>query len=104
MAVTIEDIEEMRLDLGIDDIELREEIRSLRAGDHVKLTLLTGTASFEMLTVRITRIRGEEYQGKLIQKPKSNSLADLEVGSALLFGARHIHSIERREAAPKGGI
>ena len=55
--IEIEDIEGMRRLAGIDDVELRSEIRSLRLGDMVKLTFWAGPSS-ECLFVRITRIRG----------------------------------------------
>lgn len=44
-GIEIENIEEMRRRAGIDDAELREEIRGLEIGDLVMLTLLTGTKS-----------------------------------------------------------
>src|SRR5438477_584590 len=52
----IENIEELRRREGIDDVELREEVRGLGVGDVVMLTFLTGTNSFagETLPVRIT--------------------------------------------------
>jgi hypothetical protein len=53
-VVEIEDIEQRRRRAGIDDVELRSEIRGLRVGDVVRVTFLTGTTSFETLSVRIT--------------------------------------------------
>jgi hypothetical protein len=44
-SIEIEDIEEMRRAAGIDDVELRRDIRGLRAGDNVKLTLSAGPHS-----------------------------------------------------------
>jgi hypothetical protein len=41
--VEIENIEEMRRQEGVEDSELREEIRGLLVGHCVKLTLLAGT-------------------------------------------------------------
>ena len=43
--VPIENIEEMRLREGIDDTELRKEIRRLKVGDFVRLTMLTRAPS-----------------------------------------------------------
>jgi len=43
-SIEIENIEKLRLREGIKDVELRRAIRGLRAGDYVKLTLLTGAA------------------------------------------------------------
>jgi hypothetical protein len=97
--IEIENIEEMRLQEGIDDIELRAEIRALKIGDHVKLTLVTGTAAFESILVRITSISGLSFRGKLARKPTSSSLVELDVGSALSFSASHIHSIPKGRPA-----
>src|SRR5258708_6931518 len=36
--IELENIEDMRREAGIDDVELREEIRGLRVGDSVRLT------------------------------------------------------------------
>lgn len=93
--VAIENIEEMRRQAGIDDVELREEIRGLHVGDTVKVTLLTGAPSpaGETLLVRITRIRGYAFRGRLASKPASSGLSHLQVGSPVAFTAAHIHSI-----------
>ncbi len=71
--VAIEDIEGMRRCEGIEDAELREAIRGLRVGNLVRLTLLTGVpqSAGETLRVRITRIRGDDYRGKLADPPAS---------------------------------
>ncbi len=42
----IENIEEMRRQQGIEDIELHEDIDQLRPGDFVKVTLVNGPTSF----------------------------------------------------------
>src|SRR5262249_51221317 len=91
--VEIEDIEEMRRREGIEDIELRDEIRGLQVGDFVKLTLRAGTKSFETLLVRITSIRGPAFGGKLADGPASAGPSKLRVGSRIAFTAAHIHSI-----------
>ncbi len=103
IVIELENIEEMRQEEGIDDIELHAAIRGLRVGDHVKLTVLAGPTSFETLVVRITRIRGLEFHGKLVKKPVSHRLGDLEVGSLLKFAAAHIHSIPKQQPRT-GGI
>ncbi len=95
-TIEIQKIEEMRLQEGIDDVELRREISVLRAGDLVKLTLLTGSTSFETLTVRITSVHGSKFRGKPVRKPNSNSLSGYTVDSVLAFEAGHIHSIVKR--------
>jgi hypothetical protein len=97
--IEIENIEEVRRRAGIEDVELREEIRKLEIGDLVKLTLLTGTKSSagETLLVRITSIRGAAFRGKLIARPTSTDLAKLRVGSPVAFTVAHIHSLVREE-------
>jgi hypothetical protein len=94
--VEIENIEEMRRREGIEDVELREEIRGLRVGDLVKLTFLTGAHSSETLLVRITSIRGAAFRGKLANGPTSAGLSSLRVGSPVAFTAAHIHSLPRK--------
>jgi hypothetical protein len=95
--VEIENIEQRRCSLGIEDVELREAIRGLRVGDHVRLTLLTGAKSSvgETLVVRITRITGSEFRGKLTDGPPSPDLTGLRAGAGLVFTASHIHSLPK---------
>jgi hypothetical protein len=95
--VEIENIEEMRRREGIEDVELREEIRRLHIGDFVKLTFLTGTKSFagETLWVRITSIRGDAFRGKVANRPGSTGLSKLRVGSPVAFTTAHIHSLPK---------
>jgi len=93
--VEFENIEEMRRQEGIDDVELRMEIRGLKAGDLVRLTLLAGTASFETLLVRITSIRGSAFRGKLVKKPAALGLRKLGAGAAVTFTTAHIHSLQK---------
>lgn len=93
----IEDIEEMRRQEGIDDVELRHAIRRLRVGDFVKVTFLTGTTSLghETLSVRITSMQGGVFRGKLASTGRSK----LQYGSPVVFTTAHIHSLPRREPA-----
>lgn len=97
-SVRIENIEQMRLHEGIDDVELQKEIRTLKVGDFVKLTLLARAGSFETLVVRITRINGAALRGKLAGSPISKGLSDVRFGSPLAFTAAHIHSIPKGHA------
>ena len=76
-VVEIEDIEQRRLRAGIDDVELRSEIRGLQVGDFVKLTFLTGPSSSETLSVRITSISGSAFRGKLADGPVALTLSKL---------------------------
>jgi hypothetical protein len=97
--IVVEDIESMRRRQGIDDAELREEIRGLKIGDFVKLTLLTRTASYagETLPVRITRITGFLFCGALAVRPTFDGLSKLKVGSPVRFTTAHIHSVPKRQ-------
>jgi hypothetical protein len=99
-GVQIENIEAMRRREGIDDVELREEIRGLAVGDLVMLTFLTGMRSpaAETLLVRITRISDGVFHGKLAGRPASLGLSELRVGSAVHFMTAHIHSIPKTQS------
>ncbi len=90
----------MRRRAGINDAELWTAIRALRLGDHVRLTFLGGAGSHaaETVRVRITRIRGNEFRGKAVDRPASRGLSGLHAGSAVAFTASHIHSVA---AAPR---
>ena len=101
-VVEIEDIEQRRLRAGIDDVELRSEVRGLQLGDCVMLTFLTGTTAFETLSVRITSIRRSAFRGKLADRPVAPALSKLRAGSPVAFTAAHIHSLGKRGAA-RGG-
>jgi hypothetical protein len=94
----IEDIEAMRRYAGIDDVALRDEIRTLKIGDFVKVSLSTSKGRFETLRVRITSIKGSTMRGRLTDAPTSGSATTVRQGALLAFTAAHIHSIpkERR--------
>jgi hypothetical protein len=94
----IENIEEMRRQQGIEDIELQNEVRALRTGDVVKLTLISANGSSETLPVRITSIKGSTYRGKLSDEPMSAGLSMVKSGSTIVFDAKHIHSVPRKRA------
>jgi hypothetical protein len=96
-CIEIEDIEELRRAAGIDDLELRRDIRGLRVGDTVKLTFSAGPRAFESLFVRITSIRGLAFRGKLANNPVCTALSRLHMGSSVAFAANHIHSLRRKE-------
>lgn len=95
IKIDLEDIEEIRRRAGIDDVELRQEIRGLGIGDLVRLTILTGATTFELLPVRITSIRGDSFRGKLARKPTSASLSKLPAGAPVTFTTAHIHSLPK---------
>ncbi len=96
-AIEIENIESLRLQQGIDDVELREAVRRLRSGDLVRLTLLAaaGLPASETVVVRITRVRKRAFRGELVKPPTSSCFAGLRAGFAVAFAAVHVHSIPR---------
>jgi hypothetical protein len=93
-AVEIEDIEALRQQVGIDDVELREAVRGLRPGDVVRLTLVAAGAR-ETVRVRITAARGREFLGRLADGPAAPGLAALRAGARVTFRAAHIHSVAK---------
>lgn len=97
-AVGIENIQELRRQEGIEDVELWDEIHGLEVGDFVNLTLLASANAVagETLLVRITSIRGSGFRGKLAARPASAGLARLPVGFPIVFAADHIHSVQKR--------
>src|SRR5262245_18627263 len=104
--IEIENIEERRREVGIDDAELREQIRRLAVGDCVLLTLLKPTRVFadQTLRVRITSIRGSSLRGKVVGKPARAGSSRPPPGTQLAFTTAHIHSIPEpaRVALPRG--
>lgn len=91
--LNIEDIESLRLRQGIDDVELRKEVRGLGPGDCVRLTFLGDARPHETLMVRITSTRGTSFRGRLIQRPTKGAPYGLRLGAMLAFAATHIHSV-----------
>jgi hypothetical protein len=103
--VEIEDIEDMRRCVGVNDVELWAAIRRLRTGDYVRLTFTGGSGSAaETLRVRITRVRGNDFRGKLADRPVARELAALKLDSAIAFTASHIHSLAARPLATRKTI
>jgi hypothetical protein len=92
--IELENIEEMRRQQGIDDVELTEAIRRLKVGDIVKLTFLTKTHNFETAQVRITQISGITFRGKVIQ-----TSSRVRRGKTVEFTIAHIHSVVMSPAA-----
>jgi hypothetical protein len=93
--IEIENIEQMRQREGIDDVELRRDIRGLGAGDIIRLTLLGGANRCETVAVRITAVRRGVFNGELATTPTGAGLSDLHAGTALTFTAAHIHSLAK---------
>lgn len=94
--VEIENIEEMRRQEGIDDDELRVEIRGLKVGDFARLTFVTATKTFETVLVRITSFHGSAFRGKLLKRPTTLGLRHVAAGASIEFTTAHIHSLLRR--------
>jgi hypothetical protein len=99
-TIEIEDIEQLRREQGIEDLELREEIRGLGVGDLVRLTLLAGAppSRGETVVVRITSIKGQAFRGKIARPPASTALARFRAGFPIAFTAAHIHSLAKGAA------
>ncbi len=93
-AVEIEDIEAMRQEVGIDDVELRKAVRGLRPGDVVRLTFVAAAAR-ETVRVRITGASGREFLGRLAEGATAPGLASLRAGARVTFRAAHIHSVAK---------
>jgi hypothetical protein len=95
--VEIENIEDMRRREGIVDVELQNDIRALHIGDVVRLTLLSQAKSLasETVFVRITSIRGDDFRGKLANRPACSGLSKLRVGTPVIFTKAHIHSLPK---------
>jgi hypothetical protein len=91
--IEIEDIEYLRRQNGIYDVELQEKIKNLRAGSIVRLTFLGGPRAAATLSVRITSIGPESFRGTLTQASTTAGLTELKIGGRISFTAEHIHSI-----------
>jgi hypothetical protein len=98
----IENIEALRRHAGIDDVELHDQVRRLRVGDRVNLTLLDedrpGAAA--PVVVRITSIKGAALRGRVVSSPCPLRLPSRGVGMLVAFTPDHIHSVARAEAKP----
>lgn len=99
-AIEIENIDELRLREGIDDVELHEDISRLRVGDHVRLTFLSGANLRETLSVRITRIEDGQFRGRVIDRSARPKLLGLRADALVRFSAGQIHSIAAPPPAP----
>src|SRR5437016_11669633 len=95
-TLALQDIEELRRQEGIDDVELRLEIRALKAGDIVKVSVLTATMAFETVAVRITSVRGSTFRGRLVRTGRRK----MPAAPIFAFSTSHIHSIPKKEAHP----
>lgn len=98
-TLQIENIDQLRLRQGIDDVELREKIGQLQVGDCVNLTFLKGAqqGASKTVPVQIVRIVKEKFEGKLLKSLGSLGPTDLKVGSMISFRRYHVHSITRAD-------
>ncbi len=106
VPVELEDIEAMRREAGIDDGELRRDVRGLQVGNSVRLTARLGSRPFPGvgLLVRITSIRGGVFRGRVTRGAAAPDLARLRAGALLTFTANHIHSVAPgRAGKPRRG-
>jgi len=97
MSILVQNIEEMRRREGIEDEELRRDIRAMKIGDCVHLTLISNQRPMgsETVVVRVTRIDGSKYEGALLTRPLSKGLNTLPTDLALFFKREHIHSLHK---------
>lgn len=93
--IDLEDIDSMRLQLGVDDVDLRDRIKQLVVGDCVRLTFLSTIKGNHTLMVRITSAKNGAFRGRLLQVPVKMAPSALRVGILIPFAAEHIHSIVR---------
>jgi hypothetical protein len=93
--VEIQDVEELRQRVGIDDVELRKQVRRLRVGDLVKLTFLARPGKAETLCVRITSVRRGRFGGDLVAGARTPQLSHLRGGSPVTFTRAHVHSVPK---------
>ena len=101
--VELENIEAMRLEAGIHDVGLQEDVRRLRAGDVVRLTARDRNRQppGESLLVRVTSVAGGALRGRLTHAARASQLA---AGTLLTFAAAHVHSVvSRGEAGRSSG-
>jgi hypothetical protein len=100
-TLEIENIEALRRLAGIDDVELHEQVRRLRSGDCVKLTVLAPDrpGAGAVVLVRITSIKGETFRGRVLSGTEPVRLPRQCVGSLVAFTPDHIHSVA---GAPPG--
>lgn len=96
VPIEIENIDELRLGEGIDDVELHDDIARLQVGDYVRLTFLGGSSLRETLLVRITSIRGRQFRGRLASSAARPELLGLRPDALVNFTAGQIHSIATR--------
>jgi hypothetical protein len=100
-AVEIENIEELRRRQDIDDPDLREAIKALRAGDQVRLTFLNNASPgrSDTVLVRVTSIKRTVYRGRLLASPIGLGTPGPRAGDLVMFGREHIHSVVRPQPA-----
>jgi hypothetical protein len=91
----IEEIDALRRQCGIDDVELRRQVAALRVGDQARLTFLAGPGLSAPLTlrVRITHIRGDRFHGLLAEPNSGRVPPAVQDAMPVVFTAGQIHSV-----------
>lgn len=92
-TIEIQDIEGMRQQAGIDDVEVRRQVGGLRVGDVVRLTFLASGGRSETLRVRIKSVRRPRFTGELESAATLPCLAALSRGTPVTFTGDHVHSV-----------
>jgi hypothetical protein len=96
----LENIERLRQDAGIDDVDLRKNVGHLSVGDIVHLTVLDTqqVRSGEVIDVRILEIRGPKFRGLVVGAPRSAAFSTELVNQPIAFTNEHIHSVLNHSA------
>ena len=78
---------------SLADLVPTEDVRRLKAGDRVCVSVSSDGKLFETIAVRITSRRGSIFRAKPVQRPRSRTLIELKPDSVVKFTGRQIHSI-----------
>lgn len=91
----LENIQRLREEAGIDDVELQKEVGKLAVGDIVHLTILDTNVirSGEVIDVEIQEIRGLKYRGVIVKTPSSPARCSELANQMIAFTREHIHSV-----------
>jgi hypothetical protein len=100
----IEEIDALRRQNGIHDVELHREIARLQVGDQVRLTFLAGQGlpAAQTLRAHITHVGDGHFRGRLVVAPAGRAPRPLRRGMAVVFTAGQIHSVVPRPAGASG--
>lgn len=95
----LENIQQLRIESGIEDVELQKSICNLAVGDIVNLTILNSKSSHsgEPIVVEVVAIQGFNYQGKVIRASNNESLSRELADQSIAFSKKHIHSVPSQQ-------